>query len=181
MAIWGLVVAKAKAGQEASNSKDAQSVKGMVKKVGTICALIACASMFQLMGSLNTANPVEAVQKATSGHKLQAGRQSHPASYYDKTSSHYMGGAHNRLIEAAKNGELSQGASKPQATELLGHNLLIDFAQNSMGGASSVAMPSMAAMGGAHNVAMQVIAQKSNEFKNARKNVQASAASQAQY
>ena len=181
MAIWGLVVTKAKAGQEACSSKDAQSVGGIVKKVGTICALIACASMFQLMGSLNTANPVEAVQKATSsGHKLQSSHQSHPASYYDKTSSHYMGGAHNRLIEAAKSGELSQAAVKPQQmqpTEVLGHNLLIDFAQKSMGNASSVAMPSMAAMGGAHNVAMQVIAQKSNEFKNARKNTQTTSAS----
>ncbi len=45
MAIWGLVVAKAKAGQEAVSSKDAASVGSIVKKVGTICAMIAAASM----------------------------------------------------------------------------------------------------------------------------------------
>jgi len=42
--IWGLVVAKAKSGVDAAQSKDASSVGGLVKKVGTICALIAVAS-----------------------------------------------------------------------------------------------------------------------------------------
>ena len=207
MAIWGLVIAKAKAGQEAASSKDSASVGSIVKKVGTICALIATASMFQLMSSLNTTNPVEAVTKATqSSHKLQASNTRHPASYYDKSSSHYMGGVHNRLIQAAKSGELNQqvrdtkksqptevyghnlliefaqdsmngkaqapknlrSSKQQQPTEVYGHNLLIDFAETRMSGKSSVVMPTQAAMGGAHNVAMQVLAQKSNEFKNAR-------------
>ena len=46
IAIWGLVVTKAKAGVEAAQNKDANTVSGLVKKVGAICALIAAASVF---------------------------------------------------------------------------------------------------------------------------------------
>jgi hypothetical protein len=51
VAIWGLVVTKAKAGVEAASNKDSNTVSGLVKKVGAICALIAAASVFQLMGT----------------------------------------------------------------------------------------------------------------------------------
>jgi hypothetical protein len=99
VAIWGLVVAKAKTGVDAAAKNDAASVGGLVKRVGYICALIAAASLTQFMGHYNTTNPVEAVTKATaSTHKLQASNERHPDSYYDKTSSHYMGGGHNVLI-----------------------------------------------------------------------------------
>lgn len=54
VAIWGLVVTKAKAGVDAASSKDTTSVSGLVKKVGAICALIAAASIFQLMGTMNS-------------------------------------------------------------------------------------------------------------------------------
>ena len=102
VAIWGLVVAKAKTGVEVASKNDAASVGGLVKRVGYMCALIAAASLTQFMGHYNTANPVEAVTKATSSHKLQASNEHHPASYYDKSSSHYMGGGHNVLIQTAK-------------------------------------------------------------------------------
>ena len=103
LAIWGLVVSKAKSGLEAATKSDEQSVGAIVKKVGIFTALIAVASVCQLMGQANTPSPVEAVTEvSSSSHKLQASRESHPASYYDKSSSHYMGGAHNVLLNAAK-------------------------------------------------------------------------------
>mmetsp|Transcript_5555 Transcript_5555/g.7408 ORF Transcript_5555/g.7408 Transcript_5555/m.7408 type:complete len:84 (-) Transcript_5555:1039-1290(-) len=78
----------------------------MVKKVGILCAMIAGASLLQMMGAANTANPVEAVQKASTTHnKLKA--EHHPASYYDENSSHYMGGAHNVLINLVKEGKVN--------------------------------------------------------------------------
>ncbi len=134
------------------------------------------------MSSLNTANPIEAVTKATShAPKLQSSNERHPASYYDKSSSHYKGGAHNVLIEAAKSGELKKQAvrssKQQQATEVYGHNLLIDFAQKAMGNEQTIALPTQSALGGAHNVAMQVLVQASNDFKNARKTSQTTNAS----
>ena len=45
VAIWGLVVAKAKTGVEAASKNDTASVGGLVKRVGYICALIAAASL----------------------------------------------------------------------------------------------------------------------------------------
>ena len=75
----------------------------MVKKVGAICALIAAASVFQLMGTMNNTEKDATVKASqTESHKLQASNERHPASYYDKSSSHYQGGAHNVLINAAK-------------------------------------------------------------------------------
>ena len=44
--ICGMVVAKAKAGMEASTKSDASTVGSLVTKVGTFCALIAAASLF---------------------------------------------------------------------------------------------------------------------------------------
>lgn len=97
LAIWGMVVAKAKTGLDAASKGNAESVGALVKKVGYLSAMIMVASVFQLMSTANTANPVKAIEQAS--HKLQAAN--HPASYYDKTSSHYMGGAHNVLLQAA--------------------------------------------------------------------------------
>lgn len=83
------------------------------------------------MGHYNTANPVEAVTKATNTHKLQASNEHKPASYYDQSSSHYMGGAHNVLIQHAKavmNGEKFE-APKPANYKPTGHSALIEYAQ----------------------------------------------------
>lgn len=96
VAIWGLVVAKARTGMEASTKSDSTTVGGLVSKVGTICGLIAAAALCQFMGTMGAS---EATGVASKGHKLQSGRPtSHPASYYDEESSHYMGGAHNALL-----------------------------------------------------------------------------------
>lgn len=149
VAIWGLVVAKAKAGVEAASKDNASSVGSLVKKAAVFTALIAAASLCQFLGSMNTQSAtapkiVENPSVMTASHKLQASvydnheasvSKQHPASYYDKTSSHYMGGAHNVLL----NTKLSKDSKL-----------------------------SSEAMGGNHNVAMAVLAEQSNKFKKAR-------------
>ena len=176
VAIWGLVVAKAKTGCDAASKNESASVGGLVKRVGYICALIAAASLTQFMGTYNTANPVEAVTKATSSHKLQASNERHPASYYDKSSSHYMGGGHNVLIQTAKammNGEKlpeAPKALKARNTKATGHSALLEYAEQAMKNEdNSIKTPnvsSQASMGGAHNVAMAVLAEQSRNFRN---------------
>jgi len=110
VAVWGLVIAKAKSGIEAAQKNDVESVGAAVKKITVFTALIAGASLLQMMGAANTANPVEAVQTvASTQHKLKA--EHHPASYYDESSSHYKGGAHNVLIDLVKSGNVQ--APKP--------------------------------------------------------------------
>lgn len=54
VAIWGLVVAKAKAGVEAAQKSDSGSVGALVKKAGVICALIAAGSFFQLASNFKS-------------------------------------------------------------------------------------------------------------------------------
>lgn len=61
LAIWGLIVSKAKSGLEAASSSDEKSVGSLVKRIGTFCGLIVVASLCQLMSQQNTSNPVEAV------------------------------------------------------------------------------------------------------------------------
>jgi len=78
-----------------------------------------------MMSYSNTANPVEAVQTVASGqHKLKA--EHHPASYYDESSSHYKGGAHNVLIDLVKSGNY-QAAPKPEYE--FGHNAIVNVAK----------------------------------------------------
>jgi len=93
------------------------------------------------MSTMNTPNPVEAVTKAAhSTPKLQASAEAHhPGSWYDKKSSHYQGGAHNVLLNAAR-------LNQEPRVEIL----------------------SADAMGGNHNVAMAAMAEKSNQYKKAR-------------
>lgn len=167
VAIWGLVVTKAKAGVEAAQNKDSTTVSGLVKKVGAICALIAAASVFQLMGTMNSEKPEVSSAKAP---KLQASNEYHPPSYYDKKSSHYMGGAHNVLINYAK--ESMAGARPAQVQKNVGnhgHNEIVNFAKSWSDGTVSVSVPDQNALGGSHNVAMAVIAEQSRKFKNQQK------------
>jgi hypothetical protein len=102
-----MVVAKAKAGVDAASKQDSSTVGALVKKVGAICALIAAASFFQMMGTMKSSSPAAtAVQSSTP--KLQASSQGyHPASYNDKSSSHYKGGAHNVFLQAVADGTVS--------------------------------------------------------------------------
>ena len=49
--IWGLVLAKARSGMEAANTKDSGSVGGLLKKSAGLIFLIGVASVFQLMST----------------------------------------------------------------------------------------------------------------------------------
>lgn len=116
-------------------------MSGLVKKVGAICALIAAASVFQLMGTMNKVEKDVTVKASkTESHKLQASNESHPASYYDRSSSHYQGGAHNVLINKAK--EFQTGVrvvAEEQGN--YGHNVLIRAAKEGMGNGSKAKAP----------------------------------------
>lgn len=168
-------------------------MSGLVKKVGAICALIAAASCFQLMGTMNSVEKgVAAKAPKTESPKLQASNESHPASYYDRSSSHYQGGAHNVLINKAKESmsgvraveqeqgnyghniliraaKESMGKKVPavQGSGNYGHNVLVNYAQAHTAGevSSTVTVPSAQSMGGSHNVAMAVLAEQSRNFK----------------
>ena len=174
LAIWGLIVSKAKSGLEAASQSDEKSVGATVKKIGAFCGLIVAASLFQLMAQQNTSNPVEAVSaatKATSSKKLQASNESgHLPSYYDKSSSHYMGGAHNQFLNAMKQHK-ETGKPLKQASrsyENHGHNILVQAAQETMkqpGVPKVNTIPSQKSMGGSHNVAMAVLTEQSRQFK----------------
>ena len=79
---------------EAAGTKDSGSVGGLLKKSAGLMFMIAVASIFQLMATYSSAM-TPAIQEVAH-HALQSSHtQPHAASYYDETSSHYMGGAHN--------------------------------------------------------------------------------------
>merc|ERR1712226_1657191 len=92
--IWGLVLTKARQGMEAAGTKDSGSVGGLLKKSAGLIFMIAVASVFQLMSTYSSAM-TPAIQEVAH-HALQSSHtQPRAASFYDETSSHYMGGAHN--------------------------------------------------------------------------------------
>ena len=84
------------------------------------------------MGTMNDVEKnVAAKAPKTESHKLQASNESHPASYYDRSSSHYQGGAHNVLINKAK--ESMSGVRAVQEEKgNYGHNVLIRAAKEGM-------------------------------------------------
>jgi hypothetical protein len=184
VAMWGLVVAKAKAGVEAAQKEDAQSIGASLKKIGMFCSLVAGASLLQMMGAANTTNPVEAVKSATRHAKLQS--EHHPASYYDENSSHYQGGAHNVFMNAVKLGNIEEPTPqfgheavihaakqlKKGKTPIMdkqpefGHEAVVHLGKNLMSG--KISAPSARSMGGAHNVAMAVLTEQSNQYKKMR-------------
>jgi len=93
--LWGLVVIKAKQGLNASDSKDPETVGTMLRKAGKLIILICVSSTLKFVAEMS--QDVPSVTVPTS-HRLQAEhitKEVHPASYYDPSSSHYMGGAHN--------------------------------------------------------------------------------------
>lgn len=164
VAIWGMVVAKAKTGMEASTKTDSTTVGGLVSKVGTICALIAAASLCQFMGSMGAAESTGVASKA---HKLQSGRPtSHPASYYDEESSHYMGGAHNALFQYAQDTMDGKSRTEMDKKPTSAFTALTNYAKDRMEGKveQSIKIPDQEAMGGSHNVAMAILAEQSNRF-----------------
>ena len=79
-----------------------------------------------------------------------------------------MGGAHNVLINAAKD---SMAGVRPAEQENIGnhgHNAIVNFAQSWKAG-EDVSVPDQQSLGGSHNVAMAVIAEQSRKFKNQQK------------
>ena len=90
---------------------------------------------------MNSTESTKSISKAVTpsrNHKLSASRvEEHPESFYDESSSHYMGGAHNRLIESAKTA--TKSVTKSSNTR------------------NTRNVPSQKSMGGAHNVALAVL------------------------
>jgi len=177
VAIWGLVASKAKTGQDAVASSDSATVGGLVKKIGTMSCLIAAACVMQYMSTMNEAPEAEHVTK--SSKKLQS---SHTDSFNDPSSSHYQGGAHNILMQYAKDkmsGKIKGNAfDKKTKTNEPAHESLMNYAKGRMSGdikqtkKTALKMTSES-MGGSHNVAMAVLQEQSNEFRRkqaARKN-----------
>jgi hypothetical protein len=96
-----MVMKKASNGMAASNTKNSATVQSAVSSTGKLILLIVIASAVQFM--VNSQAPLKsAAVPAVADHKmLQAARpEQHPESYYDETSSHYMGGAHNAALKS---------------------------------------------------------------------------------
>lgn len=105
--LWGLVATKAKQGMAASNSSKSASVGSMMKSVSSLTMLIVMGSLVKFGAEVIYVTPSV---DAPATHKLQAAhksvtdgvwpapeqfQQDHLDSFYDESSSHYMGGAAN--------------------------------------------------------------------------------------
>ena len=136
--IWGLVLTKARQGMEAANTKDSEKAGGLLKKSAGLIFMIVAASVFQLLSSFKYEVSPTQVASQVATHALQSSRgqaQEHPDSYYDQSSSHYMGGAHNVALANIRSG------LQPRVES--GHT------------ASYYDKSSPHYLGGAHNVALQ--------------------------
>jgi len=165
--IWGLVLAKARSGMEAANTKDSGSVGGLLKKSAGLIFMIAAASVFQLLSTYK-AEMTPSIQSVAK-HALQSSRKpDYTESYYDEQSPHYMGGAHNVALANIRQGlkpKLESGHADSyydqNSPHYMGgaHNVALQAAsQKTMGGARNVAlsvMDSQEELGGAHNAAYQ--------------------------
>jgi len=142
--IWGLVVTKAKSGLAASNTKDSSVVGGLLKKTGSLIMMISIAAAFQMASEMQNSN-ANAKQSAAISHKLKAVAaplvEDHPASFYDKSSSHYMGGAHN--VALANMGKITDSPK-----QFVGE--------------------SQKELGGAHNAAYELLAKKSKKVRTTK-------------
>lgn len=130
---------------QVSSTKDSSSVSSTVKKTGAIICLIIGATALQFMANyqvkLETAEPVSSPVLQASHPTLKAASpivEDYPESYYDKTSSHYMGGAHNAALKA-----MASGQTKKTKT-------------------AAVQVPTQTSMGGAHNSALNALAIQAN-------------------
>jgi hypothetical protein len=174
--IWGLVFTKAKQGMEAAGTNDSAKAGGLLKKSAGLIFMIIVASVFQLMSTHSyETSPTEAIEKVAT-HALQSSRSpEHTASYYDETSSHYMGGAHNVALNNLRQGikpksqESGHTASyyDQSSSHYLGgaHNVALQRLTNQSNVNSSVkTLPaSQKTMGGAHNVAYAMLSQSRQE------------------
>ena len=152
MTIWGLVLAKARSGLEAVETKDTSKVSSLFSRVVSLIVLICSAAIFKLIANATenmkpaAFEVAEVEEVASAARPLLKQSREYPESYYDETSPHYMGGAHNVALENLKNGKVPMLASKT------------DYPKSYYDEDSSHYK------GGAHNVALQ---QLKNESKYA--------------
>ena len=108
MAIWGLVLAKARSGLEAVETKDTSKVGSLLSRVVSLIVLICSASVFKLIANATeTQRPAIAVEESSRPLLKQThDTQVYPESYYDEQSPHYKGGAHNVALQKLKDGEV---------------------------------------------------------------------------
>jgi len=117
MTIWGLVLAKARSGLEAVETKDTSKVSSLFSRVVSLIVLICSAAVFKLIATATenmkpAATEVAEVEEVASARPLLKQSREYPESYYDETSPHYMGGAHNVALENLKDGKVPMLASK---------------------------------------------------------------------
>lgn len=95
--LWGLVVAKAQQGFKASSAKDSTTVKSKIRNITMLFCLILGASVCKFVAeSKDFAAEQPKTEKALK-HSLQSTKMLE--SFYDESSSHYMGGAHNVALK----------------------------------------------------------------------------------
>lgn len=138
MMIWGLVLTKARAGLEAVESNDASKVGGLLSRAVSLIVLIGAAAIFKLVATVSQAP--EAIAVRANPILKQAHTQEYPESYYDETSSHYLGGAHNVALEKLKSGKIPQKNTKSSED-----GLPEEWTRN------------VEVVGGNHNIALQQI------------------------
>lgn len=95
--LWGLVLAKAQQGFKASTSKDSTTVKSKISNISKLIGLIIGATLCKFVAESNfleSSVPEINSKKSLKGGRLQSSKNM-PESFYDPSSSHYMGGAHN--------------------------------------------------------------------------------------
>ncbi len=126
MAIWGMVLAKARSGLEAVETQDSSKVGGLLSKVTSLIVLIAVSAICKMVALTTTPQPVSvpAVEVAHNTPLLKQSRQEeqYPESYYDESSSHYLGGAHNVALKQLKTANTSKAYTRKDGA----HNVALD-------------------------------------------------------
>lgn len=142
MMVWGLVAAKAKAGMQAASSDDHTTVKQMLKKATNLILMVVFASfvkfgaeMSQKQNTIGSRHPtLKAIRTPTTEFTqatnfMEIGdsaspweEKEHTPSFYDPTSSHYMGGAHNVALAHLSNPNSAMLTGVPEATPVKSFN-----------------------------------------------------------
>lgn len=100
--VWGLIAAKAKTGLNAAQDKDATSVSQAFSRVISMSLLIVLATCLNLYSKSSALDLDDALSFEAPVHHVLESASPKPASFYDHSSSHYLGGAHNAALEAFK-------------------------------------------------------------------------------
>ena len=120
--IWGLVASKAKQGLDAASSKDVTTVSSKFSNAISMSVLCILATALQMYGSqqMNVNDIMESASNS-SGFKLESAhvvQESHLPSYYDASSSHYMGGAASAAMQSLKTGGAPNKLNIPSVKQL---------------------------------------------------------------